>query len=99
MRARCVSYTETSATVVLEPSWLARLFGARAVAVDIVKCKSYCGQKLDVLGSKLEWYTASSETRVADMSDGAEILRALDFREVGTDSRHTRVTIGGAVAP
>lgn len=76
MTYRCVHFTGDRATVVATPSWLARLFGAREEAVDLMR-SGVCDN------NGYEWRTAATGRRV----NGREILHAIDCREVGTPSR------------
>lgn len=73
MTATCIHLTDTEATVVLRPCWLARLFGARVVSVDLRK-----------LG--FHWLTTTGEPMLRIYSfpgyrDNA-ILDAVDYRIV-----------------
>ena len=76
MTYRCIDFTGDRATVVATPSWLARLFGAREEAVDLVRARFN-----DINGH--DWRTVATGRRI----DGREILHALDCRDVGSPSR------------
>ncbi len=74
MKARCISFvvdgaTTAKATVVLTPSWLARLFGARTVSVEL--CRSPIG-----------WRAAGTDRDLGHIPHGSLIENALDFSEV-----------------
>jgi hypothetical protein len=68
MKATAIEVTADRATVVLTPSWLARLFGAREVAVELRKIGIY-------------WITsATGDPMVRGVPREDLILDALDFR-------------------
>jgi len=90
MKARCIDYAETRATVVLEPSWWARLWGARDVAVDLMRDPS---SKLD---SEKAWRSPATGRGVSSMHHDRAILEALEQREIGSPRR---ALTGGTVAP
>jgi len=69
MRATLVSRTTVCAVVRLEPGWLGRLFGARAVMVELERCGS-------------GWRTAGTGKFLCVVRHGAAIERALDFVQV-----------------
>jgi hypothetical protein len=73
MRATAIDVTDCRAVVELRPCWLARLFGARTVRLEIVR-----------VNSNGFWRTVYSDDMVTHLEHGALILRALDFRPVGT---------------
>lgn len=81
MRARCIFYADDRATVVLVPSWLGYLFGARMVSVDL-----HWEQPTPTTGS---WKLVGSRRWLSEMDHSTQSLirDALDFREVGSPAR------------
>lgn len=75
MKAAVVTLDGNRATVRLIPSWLARLFGARVVEVDIIRT-SYSD------GSGVNWQTVATGRGLGNIEHGLIIRDALDFREV-----------------
>ncbi len=84
MTYRCIDYIGDRAVVVATPSWLQRAFGARDIALDLVR---HPGDAY----SKPKWCYAGTGREA-----GGLVLDALDRREVGETRRATR---GGEVAP
>lgn len=86
MRARCIDFVRDEkhcyATVVLEPSWWNKLWGARTVAIDMV-CMDY---KSD---NSPGWRTIGTGRRLNDLDHRHVIRDALDQREVGEVRRPT----------
>lgn len=58
--------TSGAATVVLRPCWLARLFGARDVTVDLVR-------------GGTGWRTMNTDRKLEEVKHGELIRDALDF--------------------
>lgn len=67
MKARALEVTADRATVLIQPGWLLRLFGARDVTCELVRA---------VEG----WRHAASQRRLDHAPHCSLILRALDFR-------------------
>lgn len=80
MRARCVEFAPTRAVVRLEPNWLARVFGAPVVEIELGRVKK-TGEAPNSI-----WFTpwvCPGSGRVLDDLWHADLIRdALDFREV-----------------
>lgn len=82
MRARCITfiprlpYPNAKATVVLTPSWLGYLFGARTLSIDLYNPEDGKG-----------WRAVATNRELRDLPHGSLILNALDFREVGSPAR------------
>lgn len=91
MTARCIFFVTdrhvaARATVVLTPSWLARLFGARVRSVDLYM-------------SARGWFTVASVRPLENIEHSSLIRYALDFREIGSPARWTLPAGAEAVAP
>ena len=94
MTARCVHFamnggragTAARATVVLDPSWFGRMFGARPRSVDLYN-------------SNAGWCAVATGRDLDHLPHGSLIRNALDFREVGSPARWTLASGAEAVAP
>ena len=79
MTATCIHLTDTEATVVLRPCWLARLFGARQLFARIARTKS------GLSGSPFygPWKTVATDESIDRRNPRhALILDALEYRPV-----------------
>jgi hypothetical protein len=74
MRVVVVERGEETATVVLRPCWLARLFGARETVCEIKHKAPY-------------WITAGTERTLGYVKRGSLIEEALDFHPVAAPPR------------
>lgn len=75
MKAVAIEVTGTRATVVLTPCWLARVFGARPVVVELERGKRHNGESG-------HWVAVASQRRLGWIPYSCEIEHALDFRSV-----------------
>lgn len=74
MRATALEVTETTALVELRPCWLARMFGARTVVVELVWIEDGHSQ------TSGQWHSQPTGRCVIEIPYGHAIRNALDFR-------------------
>lgn len=73
MRARCVAISETRATVILAPSWLGRLLGARPVRCELYRSPHVPGAT---------WESLHTRRPIWELPHGAIIREALELQTI-----------------
>lgn len=79
MRFRCISYTDERAVVRAEPSWLGRMFGAKATTIELGRVKK--PGELQGTFRMTPWVAKGSGRSLDELEDHEAIRHALDFRE------------------
>lgn len=80
MKARCVEFAPTRAVVRLEPNWIARALGARAVEIELGRVKKPGVQPGTCRFTP--WVYPGSGRELDELPCASRIRDALDFREV-----------------
>ena len=76
MRATAIEITDSRATVVLTPCWLARLFGAREMTISLWLLRATTTANSD----QAKWLALYTGRPLHDLEYGSLIRDALDFR-------------------
>ena len=79
MKARCIEFAETRAVVVMIPSWIALLFGARETFITLGRVKK--PGDMPGICRFTPWCCPGSGRELDDIEHRYMILEALDFRE------------------
>jgi hypothetical protein len=72
--ATALEVTDDHALVELRPCWLARIFGAKTVRIDLTR-------RVD-RENKVKWFAVNTGTELGWIPYSSEIRHALDFRQV-----------------
>jgi hypothetical protein len=77
---RVVMLSDTDAVVHLQPSWLARLFGAQDLVCELVKLPDE-----DAWKNAPTWFSKHTNEKLAFMHWGSLIRRAMEFQPLESD--------------
>lgn len=73
MRATCVVVSETRATVILTPSWVGRLFGAKPVRCELHRSPGTWGA---------QWKSLHTGRPIYELPHGAIIREAIELQPI-----------------